>query len=58
MNDSHEGARPRRNGDLVVEDLVLVELKSVENLAPMHYKQSSLSSKLRGFAPSREPHFP
>ena len=38
----HEGFR----ADIIVENLVLVELKSVEALAPVHYKQVQTYLKL------------
>jgi len=34
--------------DLIVEEMVLVELKSVETLAPVHYKQVLTHLKLTG----------
>ncbi len=34
--------------DLIVEDMVLVELKSIEALAPVHYKQVLTHLKLTG----------
>ena len=34
--------------DLIVEDVVLVELKSIEALAPVHYKQVQTYLKLTG----------
>jgi GxxExxY protein len=34
--------------DLIVEEMVLVELKSVEALAPVHYKQVLTHLKLTG----------
>lgn len=34
--------------DLIVEEIVLVELKSIETLAPVHYKQVLTHLKLAG----------
>ena len=34
--------------DIIVEDMVLVELKSIEALAPVHYKQVQTYLKLTG----------
>jgi GxxExxY protein len=34
--------------DIIIEDLVLIELKSIEALAPVHYKQVQTYLKLTG----------
>jgi len=35
--------------DIIVEDKVIIEIKSVETLAPVHYKQLQTYLKLTGF---------
>ena len=46
----HEGIKFEAGfrADIIAEDLVLIELKSIEALAPVHYKQVQTYLKLTG----------